>query len=120
MTLDDQRAQLSELAAMYGATPQDLAQAERALMAAGGPAGKVQAQGELLPANSPAFTAVDRWTMLELWARAVPDQYAKLLRAPIIPDHVGRGPLPKRTARYDPTVRRHRHTSSGKFVPKPT
>jgi hypothetical protein len=57
----------------------------------------IQPRGQPLPPEAkPQYTALDRWTMLELWARAVPPQYARLLRSPILPDHPGKsmqGPL---------------------------
>ena len=92
-----------EAARFFGISPAELADLAR--MAAGTPAGearggvtgatpsptRVQPTGEPLPAKAtPAFTAVDNWTMNELWARAVPAQYTRLLRAPVLPSHEGR------------------------------
>jgi hypothetical protein len=37
------------------------------------------------PTLRPNYTGLDRWTMAELWARGVPEEYARLLRAPVMP-----------------------------------
>lgn len=67
---------------------------------ADGPAGNPQADGGsgsqlVRPRGEPlarkvagvTYTALDRWMMGEMWAQGVPEEYSRLLRAPVVRQH---------------------------------